>query len=294
MTNKKILLLLSLSLASATCATAQHEVMDTAWGMCPRLELAPLCWDKSYWGLKGHVKAVSYEHPGLMDPISLAFDSNGRLTSENGFECAYDEQGRIKSMKKQYTAQIYDNGATRNESRLDVYAFVYDEESGRCTARGEMMYSQENGEWKRDDNLTWIYLYTYDEQGQLASIRDNNSDAPAYHYKNGRASEWAGKTNEWDTQGRIVKCVGEDEDPEEGDFYEVTTTFTYDANGRLTKKTRKNQVCDPDTRKPAGRASSSVNTYRYTVDAQGNWTRMVELQNGRSTGWEVKRTITYY
>lgn len=93
-------------------------------------------------------------------------------------------------------------------------------------------------------------------------------------------------TLKYDANGRVVveKCSCDGDDS--------TTTYTYDAKGRLTKETTNGEYFEMGA--DVGEKYSTTVTYSYlATDAKGNWTKRRGTRHDGETFIET-RTIKYY
>lgn len=152
---------------------------------------------------------------------------------------------------------------------------------------GDIMHLEiENSD---DDGVAFVLAVDFDENGNIVGVNDVRPEITR------------------DPAGRIVTVTLADED-EEGEPLAVTTTLTYDANGRVAKASTSGDEgswdylyeYDPATGFVARRTYTSMGeserfTYDYSAkrDDRGNWVSRVETADGAEFPLTQTLRLTY-
>jgi RHS repeat-associated protein len=217
------------------------------------------------------------------------YNENGQLTSRtdplgNTTHYTYDSSSDLISSTDQLgavTEMTYDergNMLTRTTPDGAIERWTYDENNHVTSHTDQLgnvtrdVYDEKGNLVKETDPLGAVTTYSYNERGQVVaetdplgrtthSVYDDSGDLIATISPTG-----AKKTMSYDTAGRLIAEVSPRGNVEGADPDRYTTTYKYDANGRLIEKT------DPlgHTTKTAYDAAGNVAS---ETDAKGNVTR---------------------
>jgi len=220
-----------------------------------------------------------------------AYDELGRITSEKvddgsgGYllerSYTYDKAGNVKSDTTGEGTITYDYDDVYNLTSVTdrqgaTYAYTYDNNQNQLTAT--------------DNQTSKTVSYTYTDRGLIDTYTDAHGASQSFSYNDvglvtERQDSISGQNvvTSYDytprNQQKSVSRGGN------------TTTYTYDAAGRMATKSYPNSVTDTFGYDQAGRMTSLVtvnstetlNSYAQTYDASGNLTQRDDMRTGSST-----------
>lgn len=221
-------------------------------------------------------KAVTPATPASDLPLFCLKGKVKKLTEKDlGWvitDFVYDQYGNINEKASKKTLQTYSTNVYyfTEDGFLSDYEFLYEEAAPQREktrdAKGRLTKAQYNDNLEGEDYVAVMTLKR-NPAGQITSYKIVDKAAPS--------SIIQSATLTLRPDGKISKskneCIYEDSN----------TTYTYDANGFLTKETGRSPLVP----------TPSVTTYKYDSqrDAQGNW-----LKRTGPEGGITEREIEYY
>jgi hypothetical protein len=221
-------------------------------------------------------KAVTPATPASDLPLFCLKGKVKKLTEkELGWvitDFVYDQYGNINEKASKKTLQTYSTNIYyfTEDGFLSDYEFLYEEASPQREktrdAKGRLTKAQYNDNLEGEDYVAVMTL-NRNPAGQITSYKIVDKASPSDIIQSA--------TLTLRPDGKISKskdqCIYEDSN----------TTYTYDANGFLTKETGRSPLVP----------TPSVTTYKYDSqrDAQGNW-----LKRTGPEGGITEREIEYY
>lgn len=175
--------------------------------------------DLTELGLKGPVKSV-IEYESKNDQRSsnytvMTFNEKGNLTEKRRCTKLYRDSETCKIERYSY----WDNGKLKEINKLDnqklEIQLIHDQE-GRLTEERHITQNYKTGE----NSIQYAYLYTYDENGNLATKQKQGEQFPSIKYI-------------CDNAGNVINEI-----QMEGDhiFMEVKTDYKYDKKGNIIEE----------------------------------------------------------
>lgn len=219
------------------------------------------------------IEEINYSESGaIANRVTFTYDARGNLIEERRFDINGAGLGKIKFH--------YDAGG-RETQRLSYSAdgqlsstttFVYDS-SGRL--------SEETHKGAKDNWFDGAFQYVYDEQGRLINKKSNRTGALGSARSDGSFRVVA--TYQYDDRGFLV------EETETGITGALRTRYSYDSNGKMTRKVGglvPRTVDYDDKGNPIkeymeGFRYGSANpetSYKYEFDSKGNWVQQIITQ----------------
>ncbi len=274
---------LALTAAAPFAAPAQvlEQVVNFSGGVEPEM-IFPLSHDGTLWDLKGKVKKLTI-NAGEDNVTVIEFDEQGRVTDNDGTRYTYDDQGRLTQGVSERSADA------QGTAYRDVYDYAYDAQ-GWLVACTHTLYAKTGTTWTKDGTPS-THRYAYDDRGGLATVKSDEVSAFDYAYTDGRLTKANQTRYKWNPANGQLQAYAGLTDGMDGSIL-VTGALAYNTQGFIARLVQTEQGVNPQTNRPEGKKTSTTTDYRYTLDSQGNWTRVTYSADGSDQ--TIRRTIEYY
>ena len=251
--------------------------------------------DTTYYNQQGNITRIGAPHRDPYNPQ--------KKYRPDTWSYEYDANGKLKGYTQMTEAQM------ANGTKLQKHVHTMQRDArGNITQEIYRAYSQEGGTWKEfsgTDNVAWSFGYNANGALSSGSIRSN---AFKLTYRNGQLTSILAPdfnkptTFTYDAQGRMtgIRWFSREEFDDGVMCMDVSTTLSYNEKGDLIKAVEERwENTENWVRK--SRESQKTYTITYIYDAQGNWTKAVMALKSNYGGSvenqpavvTINRTFTY-